>query len=173
MYTDGVVTLAPFERDDLPAVLRWVNDVDLARLIERVVPVTSTEHAAWYETLVGRRDAVTFAIRADAELIGLCGLKDLHPRHRHAELWLYIGAAARRGQGLGRRATELLVRFGFEQLNLHRLHLWTLADNEAALRTWRACGFREEGRQREHVYRDGRYHDVVRMGLLRSEQRED
>lgn len=200
MFSDGVVTLSPFERGDLPTVLAWVNDFELCRAIDRVLPVTQLEHEKWYEALILRPDAVTFAIRqtraraaardpiraraaargqvrarpvargpAGAGLLGLCGLKDMHRRHRRAELWIYIGDAARRGQGLGRRSVQLLARYGFDQLNLHRIYLYVPAYNEAAQRTYQACGFHEEGRDRDAIYIDGQYQDVVRMGLLRGE----
>jgi RimJ/RimL family protein N-acetyltransferase len=169
MFSDGVVTLAPLERDDLPRVLTWVNDAELCRAVVRVLPVTQLEHERWYEALILRKDAVTFAIRHQGTLIGVCGLKDIHPRDRHAELWIYLGEGQHRGRGLGRRALKLLTRFGFDQLNLHRIHLHVPAYNAAAQRAYRACGFREEGRDREHLYIDGAYHDAVRMGLLRTE----
>lgn len=169
MYSDGVITLAPFEREDLDCVHSWVNDAELARAIDRVLPVTQWEHDRWYESLIARADAVTFAVRHVDQPIGLCGLKGIHPRSRHAELWLYIGEPAKRGLGLGHRAISLLCRFGFEQLNLHRIHLYVAEYNEKALEVYRRCGFREEGRDREHLYLDGAYHDAIRMGLLRRE----
>ena len=38
-----------------------------------------------------------------------------------------------------------------------------------AIRTYRACGFVEEGRLRQHVWSDGAYIDLVYMGILREE----
>ena len=43
------------------------------------------------------------------------------------------------------------------------------APNERAIRSYRACGFIEEGRLREHVWGDGQRIDLVYMGVLRSE----
>lgn len=169
MVTDGTVTLAPFERDDLARVLEWVNDAELCRAVDRVLPVTRLEHERWYEALVTQRDSVTFAIQVEGETIGLCGLAHQRPRQRRATLWIYIGPAAQRGRGYGERSVRLLLRFGFEQLNLHRIHLFTPAYNIAAQKTYLKCGFREEGRDRDHIFIDGRYHDDVRMGILDSE----
>ncbi|MDQ3643109.1 MAG: GNAT family N-acetyltransferase, partial [Actinomycetota bacterium] len=47
--------------------------------------------------------------------------------------------------------------------------LGTFDDNERAIRSYRACGFVEEGRLREHSWVDGRYKDLVHMGIMRSE----
>ena len=43
------------------------------------------------------------------------------------------------------------------------------AENERAIRAYRACGFAEEGRLREHAWLAGRYVDVIQMGILREE----
>jgi len=169
MYSDGDLTLAPFERADLALTREWVNDADLARLVDRVAPVTELEHQRWYEAQILRRDAVTFAIRLRGECVGLCGLREMHDRNRSASLWVYLGPAGVRGRGIGRRAVRLLCTHGFRRLNLHRIELYAAAYNEAAVRAYTACGFVREGRDREAIFMDGTYHDAVRMGLLRRE----
>jgi len=45
----------------------------------------------------------------------------------------------------------------------------TIDTDERGLRAYRACGFVEEGRLRQHVWGDGRYIDLVYMGVLREE----
>lgn len=47
---------------------------------------------------------------------------------------------------------------------------WGHAANERAIRAYRACGFVEEGRMREHVWLAGRYVDNLIMGVLREEE---
>ena len=53
--------------------------------------------------------------------------------------------------------------------NLRKIWLETHATNERAIRSYRAVGFVEEGRQREHVWSGGAYDDIVLMGLFRTE----
>ena len=48
-----------------------------------------------------------------------------------------------------------------------------MATNERALRCYEACGFQREGLLREDEYTNGRYQDIVAMGLLRSEWEQD
>ena len=172
MYSDGVITLAPFDKEDLELVRAWVNDPDLARDINRVLPVTTLEHEKWYANLVTRTDAVIFAIRHESKTIGLCGLTAIDTRSRHAQFWGFIGEPGRRGQRLGRRAFSLLLQFGFDQLNLHRIHIYVAAFNAASLRACAACGFQEEGRLRDHIYINGAYHDAILMAVLRDECRD-
>ena len=69
----------------------------------------------------------------------------------------------------GTEAIGLLLQYAFSQMNLNRVYLRVCADNERAVRCYEKCGFREEGRFREHVYLDGQYRDVLQMAILQRE----
>ena len=172
MYSDGVITLAPFNKEDLELVRSWVNNPDLARDVNRVLPVTAVEHEKWYANLVTRTDQIVFTIRHESKTIGLCSLFEIDTRNCRAEFWGYIGEPARRGQRLGRRAFSLAIRFGFDTLNLHRIHVYVAEYNKASLRACAACGYQEEGRLRDYIYFDGTYHDAISMSVLRGERRD-
>ena len=60
-------------------------------------------------------------------------------------------------------------RHGFDDLNLHRIYVSILQSNLGSIRTCEKAGFRHEGTIREGAYKNGRYHDLVLMGLLKSE----
>jgi RimJ/RimL family protein N-acetyltransferase len=63
----------------------------------------------------------------------------------------------------------LILDYAFNHLNLHKIWSEILADNEAPLRLHRWTGFTEEVILREQVFKDGRYRDVVRIGILADE----
>jgi len=75
-----------------------------------------------------------------------------------------------RGRGIGTTAIVQLVAFGFVRHNLRRIHLQAIASYIAAIRAYEKAGFVFEGRQREHAWFRGAYEDIVRMGILRSDQ---
>jgi len=89
--------------------------------------------------------------------------------HRHAEFHIVIGERAAQNRGLGTAATRAIVRHGFRDLNLHRIYALILQTNLSSIRTCEKAGFRHEGTVREGAYKNGRYQDVVLMGLLKSE----
>jgi RimJ/RimL family protein N-acetyltransferase len=64
---------------------------------------------------------------------------------------------------------ELITDFGFEMMNLRRLEAEVLDTNPAAMKFNLGLGYKIEGRRREAVYKCGKYHDSVIIGLLRSE----
>ena len=52
-------------------------------------------------------------------------------------------------------------------MNLHKIKALVFDFNEAALRCYEACGFEREGLLRQEMYREGAYHDVVVLGLIK------
>lgn len=163
------VRLRPLEPFDLDVARRWANDAEIMRTVNRVLPVTRHEQRQWYRDFVTRRDRVIFAIETTGRrpvYIGNAALSPIDWRARKAELMIYIGHPRFRGRGYGTAAIRALLTFAFDQLNLHRVYLYTLATNRRAQRVFAKCGFRIEGRQRDDVFQDGRYHDSIRMAIL-------
>jgi RimJ/RimL family protein N-acetyltransferase len=171
MISEGRIRLRALEETDLERTRVWVNDPEIARLVNRAAPVSPGEHRAWYQRVTSDPRQVIFAVEllADGRHIGNCGLKGIDTRARNAELWMYLGEPAIWGHGYGTEACRALCRFGFDLLNLHRIHLYTPAYNERAAALYAKLGFRAEGRLREHLFQGGRYQDAAVMGLLRDE----
>lgn len=171
------VTLRAIEREDLPRLLAFNNDieVELAGGGDPPWPQSMARLAADYERNVagggrdGSKDGVTFAIEAGGSIIGICGLFGIDPIGRTAEMGITIGDKAYWGKGNGREAVRTLVGYGFRMLNLRRIFLRVHGRNERAIRAYRTAGFIEEGRLRDHVWSDGAYDDLVMMGVLRGD----
>lgn len=171
MISEGRICLRALEEEDLPRTRAWVNDPEVARLVNRVTPVGSAAHREWFARVVSDPQQVIFAIDilADDRHIGNCGLTRIDSRVRKAELWMYLGDSSCWGKGYGTEACRALLRFGFERLNLNRIHLYTPAYNRRAAALYEKLGFKTEGVLRQDVFQDGQYYDAVLMGLLRHE----
>lgn len=169
------VVLRAIEREDLPRLWAFNNDmeVELAGGGDPPMPQSLARLQAQYEADLGRggRDGMGFAIEADGELIGQCALFGEDNTARHCELGITIGDKTYWGKGYGREAITLLLDYAFEQQNFRRVWLKVNGRNERAQRAYRACGFVEEGRLREHTWSNGSYDDLVLMGIHREEWR--
>ncbi|MCL2548825.1 MAG: GNAT family N-acetyltransferase [Symbiobacteriaceae bacterium] len=102
-------------------------------------------------------------------LIGHISLHDLDHIHRHAFLGVLIGETEHRNKGYAAEAIRLLLEYGFCFLNLHNIMLSVHADNKPGLACFRKVGFREAGRRREWVFKNGEYVDVIYMDMLARE----
>lgn len=170
------VCLREFRREDLEVIHSWTNDPEILRFLSwGIFPQTRKETERFVETQMSGEDplnrSLVVALRDGEACIGTGGLHHIEWRNRCGELGIVIGKRDCLGKGYGSEAVELLLRFGFDTLNLHRIYLQVFDFNERALRTYRKCGFREEGRLREAFFRDGAYHDILVMGMLEAEFR--
>jgi RimJ/RimL family protein N-acetyltransferase len=173
MISEGRIRLRPLEEEDLERTRGWVNDPEVARLVNRVLPVSSAEQREWYRRVLADARQVIFAVEilAEGTHIGNCGLKGIDSRVRKAELWMYLGDKSAWGKGYGTETCRALCRYGFERLNLHRIHLYTPVYNGRAVALYEKIGFTREGLLRQDVFQDGQHHDAVVMSLLRHEFR--
>jgi RimJ/RimL family protein N-acetyltransferase len=113
-----------------------------------------------------------FAIEtlADRTPIGGCGLTDVEPPSRRASFGIWIGKPYW-GRGYGTDATRTICRFGFRQMNLHRIELNVFAWNAGAIRAYEKAGFVLEGTRREDTFAGGQHVDALLMGILEDELR--
>jgi RimJ/RimL family protein N-acetyltransferase len=103
------------------------------------------------------------------KLIGNCGFFNYDQRNANAEFGIMIGEKSYWNKGYGTEAVRLLVKHGFQTVNLNRIYLRVLENNLRAIRAYEKAGFTHEGRQRQADFRDGRYIDLLVMSTLRSE----
>ncbi len=167
------VTLRATTREDLTHLARFEND--LGFVISgggdppEPVPLERLQRDFDREIADPPKDKIEFAIEIDGAYVGRCGLYNIDRTARRAELGIGIGEGDYRGRGYGREAVALLLDYAFRLRNLRRVWLEVHADNERGIRAYKACGFVEEGRMREHAWLDGRHVDNVIMGVLREE----
>ena len=164
-----LVSLRPFEPDDAERYRAWVNEPDVAWLIDRAGPVTRAEHEAWYRALVASPSATVFAIdrRSDGTFIGIVWLYNMHVRHRRAEVRIVIGDKSAWGRGYGTDALRVLARIAFGTLKLEKLWADVLVTNPRAAAAFERAGFTREGLLAGDRVQDGGRVDVIRLGMLR------
>ena len=165
------VVLRPMQAEDINRQHEFNQDLELYGLDSTYPRVSPLERAhAFYASRTQADDNVAaFAIEADGQYIGYCGLMDLQNRHGNLELGILIGDRAYWGRGYGRDTVHLLLEYAFHYLGARRIALTTHAKNARAIRCYQACGFVEEGRPRKVVWIEGEYTDLVEMSILRDE----
>lgn len=159
------VELAPFERRHLAQTLRWTNDPELARLLDRGRRIDEDEHARWFDSLPSRTDTVYFAIEEDGKHVGNVWLAALDQRHRKAEVRIVVGSTAV-NRGCGTRAIELIADHAFNAMGLNRVYAFVLAFNPRARRAFEKAQFVLEGTLREDRFDGGEFVDTFVLGRL-------
>ena len=134
--------------------------------IEADEPVTIEEARFELDYRFGPGPHWVIADAADDRFLGVVRLAPLDAVHRSARFAIGILDPARLGQGLGTETARLVVEFGFDVLDLLRIDLKVLADNERAIRSYEKVGFELEGRLRRTHHRDGEWIDDLIMAIV-------
>jgi RimJ/RimL family protein N-acetyltransferase len=154
---------------------QWSQDPEYLWLVEGEPPVPLSLKATkdinerdWSED---DPDNIMFLIRTlqEDQTIGFANLDYISWHHGDSYMGIGIGDKAYWGKGYGTEAMNLLLRYAFTELNLHRISLTVFEYNERAISMYQKCGFKIEGMNRDYHYRDGRRWDLVCMGILREE----
>lgn len=173
--TDGVVNLRPVTRADLPQLAAWRNEPELRSRTREFRPLTDIDQERWLARISGvdRRDFMFVVERitgvARPHGIGVVGLCYWDAVNASAEVSFYIGAAHERGNGFTKRALKLLHMWGFDALRLHRIWAECYDFNAPGQAVLRSLGYTQCGRQREAVWRNGKFADSFVYDILESE----
>ncbi len=157
------VVLRQFEpRNDLGLVRRWLCDPQGRHFaLSSSTPVLPDP-----SRLFARPDTrAAMVTLTDDEPIGVLAYLNHDVIQHKAELRKLIGPPAMRGKGLGKEATQLWLAYGRSGLELKKIYLNTLDTNTRNVRLNESLGFQVEGILRNEVLLDGKYRDVLRMGL--------
>ena len=168
------IRLRADERADLPFFVQWLNDPEVRANLLACLPFSQVEEEQWFENML-KNPAYEHPLAIEVrqgdswKLIGNCSLFDFNWRVRCAEFGIFIGDKTYWDQGYGTEVTRLLLKHGFETLNLNRIFLRVYSTNPRGVRCYEKAGFVHEGCLRQAEYRNGEYIDVLQMSVLRSE----
>ncbi|HEX6541774.1 MAG TPA: GNAT family N-acetyltransferase [Ktedonobacterales bacterium] len=119
-----------------------------------------------------RRIAIRWGVtlKDDDRIIGTCTFHHFDERFRRAEVG-YILNRAYWGQGLMSEAVSTVLRYGFTEMELHRIEAIIDIANERSKNLLLKLGFQYEGNLRQRYYQSGRFEDEHYFGLLHDEWR--
>jgi RimJ/RimL family protein N-acetyltransferase len=168
------------ERSDISTFVGWLNDPDVRQGISIYLPMSQVEEENWFEDMNKRpvvERVLCIEVRQPAadgqpeswKLIGNCSFFEIDWRNRLSEFGIMLGEKTIWNQGYGTEAVRLLLKIGFETLNLHRIFLRVFETNPRAIRSYEKAGFILEGRQRQAEWQAGKYIDVLVMSILSEE----
>jgi len=173
-FIDGgpIFLRAPEEKDLEGNWYRWLNDPEVTRFQNKgIFPNTREKQRTYYQSMMDSRSDVLLAIveKDSGEHIGSVGLHSIDWVHRSAELGILIGERQYWGRGYGKLAWGMITWYGFEVLNLHRIHAIIIKGNNPSLKAAQASGFTKEGEMRDRFFKNGRYHSATLMSILEGE----
>ena len=152
---------------------KWMNDPKVRHYARNAWPLSLEEINKWFEPPPdqGMRDFVVFTIyhKKDKKPIGSIGFNRINWLNRNANMFWSIGEVEYWGRGIITEAGKLLIKYGFTELNFHKIYAGVFSPNNRSLRVAEKLGFKEEAVLKEEVFVDGVYVDAHKLGLLKKD----
>lgn len=114
-----------------------------------------------------------FAIVAENdEYLGTISLKNISPKNKSAEYAVVVRKKAQ-GAGVATQATEELLKYAFEELELHKVYLNVLLRNTTAKKFYEKFGFIQEGISKDAIWINGKYETLIWYGIIKKEKEDE
>lgn len=176
------VIIRPLMLGDEDILNKWWNDGDLmshATLAYGTLQSKETIRASIQQEIDNQNLYPTnkrFLILSKDTLkpIGEMGYGGWSARNQKVEFGIKICEVDEQGKGYGIDALYHFIDFLFRFLNLNKIELTSMIDNERAHSLYRKLGFKEIGIVRQGTFdsRTGTFTDVMYMDILKSEWEE-
>lgn len=166
--------LRQLKLSDAPLIHLYLQDKEMVRFTLNIpypYPKGAAEsfiRSSWQKQRYKRKYTFAIVLKASDKIIGTIHLAKFDCTNLNAELGYWIGKPFW-GKGYATEASNLMLRFAFKNLKLHKVSAQHFADNIASSRVLLKAGFKLEGLFRQHRLRDKRWHDVPRYSILSSE----
>jgi RimJ/RimL family protein N-acetyltransferase len=117
-----------------------------------------------------KRNAYLFAVRKreGGDLVGFARISWMLPSHQVGAVYVDFGAADDM-LAFGDETLQLMLRYAFMEVNLHRVGVVIPAHETEMIALYERKGFLREVQRREAVYHAGKYWDELEYSLLKPE----
>ena len=168
----NLVNLRAIEHEDIEMVRQLINSPDYEKMIVGwSLPISKKAQEEWFLNLKNDSNVMRFTIETEADgAVGMIGLRGFDWKNGSASgLGMRIAKKEIRTRGLATDAWMTLLKYAFEELRLNRIDGSALEYNKASLRVCEKVGFKVEGVKRNAIYKNGKFHNLVMLGVLKED----
>ena len=170
------VTLRAVEESDMELLRVLINEPEIERMVVgRSFPVSSYQQKKWFEEKGhSTDDLLRLIIETEKDgAVGMICLGEFDWINRVAHRSdIKILPSKETENSISIDAMNALFKYAFDELNLNRIEGSVLDYNEQAIAMNKLLGFEFEGTQRQAVYKNGEYHDLILLSMLRDDFKE-
>ncbi len=173
IFIEGkTVNLSPVDAEHLDLYIKWENSEEIRKFARNVHPLTLEEcKQRYFEEKQDYPDRIIFEIwyKPENKPIGKAEFHRIRWIDRKGEIGLVIGEKEYWGRNLATEAATLLIKYGFEELNFHKITAMIFSPNIGSWRCAEKLGLHKEATLIKNGYVDGEYRDDYIYCIFKNE----
>lgn len=174
MIKGKVVGLRALEKEDLVLLRDWRNVAAFRKNFREIRELNLVNQENWFTKINGSANDFMFMVvrLEDDKPLGACGLLYVNWIIRSADFSFYIGHEEKYidDDGYAQEACELLLRYGFHELNLHKIWMELYEFDHKKLKFFlEKFPFKVDGILRDNCFAHGKYWSSKVISLLSDE----
>jgi UDP-4-amino-4,6-dideoxy-N-acetyl-beta-L-altrosamine N-acetyltransferase len=164
-----MIILRDIESNDKDMIREWRNKSEISEYMYTDHIISPEEHERWFTSVLNDPTSRYWIIVCDNKDVGLVNIYDLDTKNQRCFWAFYVAEKSARGKGVGSFVEYSILEYTFGDLELNKLCCEVLGFNKPVVNMHNSFGFQKEGLFRKHIYKKGKYYDVVRLAILREE----
>ncbi|MBN1186724.1 MAG: GNAT family N-acetyltransferase [Bacteroidales bacterium] len=166
------IRLRTLKLSDLSVLYKWHQNKEIRmNAMVHPYPVSLESEESWLKNILEDKSnsKIYFGIseKESTAIVGYTSLIMIDWISRNCKYGIIIGNKSNRNKGYGQLATKMTIDYAFSNLNLNKVSLEVLKNNNIALHIYEKLGFIREGELKNHFYWEDHFHDVVIMSIFR------
>lgn len=164
--------------DDLPGIHTLHSNPEVDRYNTLGIPDNMEVTTNFFEPIIEEQTSEertqycwSVFYKSNDQFIGLCGMRLAPERFKMSEIYFNI-SPQKWGKGLGTELAKTIIKFGFEQLNLHRIEAGVATENAKSINVLQKSGMKREGIRRKILPIRGAWKDNYHYAILEGDPRD-
>ncbi len=145
-------------------VFEWRSNFEVSKFLFTDIPNNIDLHRQWYRQIIQDPCYKYWVIIYNNSPIGIVNLAAIDSKNLRVSAGYYIGELQYRS--LGALPLPYLYNYVFKVMNYHKIYGEVIESNKNVLLIHQMHGYRKVGIYKDHVFKDGKFHDVVLVELL-------
>jgi RimJ/RimL family protein N-acetyltransferase len=160
------VSIKRLKENQIKKIAEWLKQKEINDTYISFFPKELNELKSY---LFNREDKTYFSIHyKEDNFVGIIGAERINTQFKKLEMKKFLGEKKYRGKGIAKSATFLFLYYVFELLQFNKVFIHSMDTNIKNINLNNHFGFSLEGLLSREVSLNGAFHDVIRMGLLKS-----
>lgn len=156
-------------KNKLDLIREWRMHPEVTKYMSTDPKISKEDQKNWFKKIENDSTKKYWIVNVDGKDVGVVNLTDIDPQNKKTYWAYYLGEISARGKGIGKQIELNIMHYVFEKMKFNKLCGEILEFNKFVVDIHKKYGSKIDGVLREHIYKNGKFYDLITMSILKKE----